>query len=264
MSPTESTLREASRLPLLRPEKGRWVGGVCAGLAAHLRIPVGLVRALVLVLAPLGAGIVAYAFLWVTVPSGDPVRAAVERLPVDQQRLAARPSLDPSRVPVKDIAIGLIAIAGAALLVAERLGAPIEARWLVPVAVAGAGLVLAWSQLDRSARARWVSGGRTPVSVLRLAGGVVLAALGVLMLVSQGTSMSTTLNAAVAALAVLFGVALVLAPWWLRLARELSEERAARAREAERADIAAHLHDSVLQTLALIRKHAGNSDEVAR
>jgi len=76
--------------------------------------------------------------------------------------------------------------------------------------------------------------------------------------------MSATINAAVAAVAVLLGVALVLAPWWLRLARELTEERAARAREAERADIAAHLHDSVLQSLALIRKQAGDPEAVAR
>jgi signal transduction histidine kinase len=68
----------------------------------------------------------------------------------------------------------------------------------------------------------------------------------------------------VAAVAVLAGVALVLAPWWLRLVRELGDERAARARESERADIAAHLHDSVLQTLALIRARADDPTEVAR
>jgi len=267
MSGTGTTTRDGtptSRLPLLRPLKGRWVGGVCAGLAAHLGISLPLLRALVLVLAATGAGVVVYVFLWVTVPPGDPARAAAEQLPADQRRLASRPRLDPKNVPVKDIAIGLIALAGAAMLVADRLGATIEARWAFPVLVAVAGLALAWSQLDRTARARWVSSGRTPVSVLRLAGGVVLAAAGVLLLVSQGTSMTTTLNAAVAALAVLLGVALVLAPWWLRLVRELTEERAARAREAERADIAAHLHDSVLQTLALIRKQAGNAEEVAR
>ncbi len=55
-----------------------------------------------------------------------------------------------------------------------------------------------------------------------------------------------------------------MAPWWLRLVRELGDERAARAREAERADIAAHLHDSVLQTLAIIRARADEPSEVAR
>src|SRR5699024_9954620 len=59
-----------------------------------------------------------------------------------------------------------------------------------------------------------------------------------------------------AGLAILAGTAFVLAPLGLRLWRDLVAERAARAREAERADIAAHLHDSVLQTLSLIRSRA--------
>ena len=58
--------------------------------------------------------------------------------------------------------------------------------------------------------------------------------------------------------------ALVLGPWGLRLGRDLDAERAARARESERADIAAHLHDSVLQTLALIQRRADDPREVAR
>jgi len=258
------TTTAPQRLPLLRPARGRWVGGVCAGLAAHLGLSLVLVRALFLVLAATGAGVVVYLFLWVTVPPGEPALAAAEQLPAGQRRLASRLRLDPREVPVKDIALGLIAIAGAGLLIADRLGAQVDASWVVPLFLAGAGIVLAWSQLDRTARARWVSGGRTPVSVLRLAGGVVLAAAGVLLLVAQGTSMRATINAAVAAIAVLVGVAIVLAPWWLRLVRELTEERAARAREAERADIAAHLHDSVLQTLALIRKQADDAEAVAR
>lgn len=76
--------------------------------------------------------------------------------------------------------------------------------------------------------------------------------------------MEALIRSAVAAIAVLIGSALVLAPWWLRLVRELGDERAARARESERADIAAHLHDGVLQTLALIRRQAHDAEQVAR
>ncbi|WP_256970913.1 sensor histidine kinase, partial [Cellulomonas iranensis] len=79
-----------------------------------------------------------------------------------------------------------------------------------------------------------------------------------------GVEPALLVQSAVAGLAVLLGVGLVLAPWWVRLVRELGDERAARAREAERADIAAHLHDSVLQTLALIRARADEPVEVAR
>lgn len=53
-----------------------------------------------------------------------------------------------------------------------------------------------------------------------------------------------------------FIVLAVSAPWWLRLVRERDSERQARIRSDERADVAAHLHDSVLQTLSLIQRNA--------
>ena len=59
------------------------------------------------------------------------------------------------------------------------------------------------------------------------------------------------------------GLALMVGPWLFRLVGDLSEERAARVRSQERADMAAHLHDSVLQTLALIQKHAADGRTVA-
>jgi signal transduction histidine kinase len=49
----------------------------------------------------------------------------------------------------------------------------------------------------------------------------------------------------------------------MRLARSLSFERAARIREQERAEVAAHLHDSVLQTLALIQTRSNDGAAVA-
>lgn len=67
-----------------------------------------------------------------------------------------------------------------------------------------------------------------------------------------------------AAVAVLVGVAVVVAPWVVRLVRDLAEERAARVRDLERAEFAAHLHDSVLQTLALIQQKAEPGSDAAR
>ena len=54
---------------------------------------------------------------------------------------------------------------------------------------------------------------------------------------------------------------ILLAPWWLATLSDLTGERRQRVRMEERADVAAHLHDSVLQTLTLIERSAG--DEVA-
>ncbi|MDD9206841.1 ATP-binding protein, partial [Georgenia sp. 10Sc9-8] len=91
-----------------------------------------------------------------------------------------------------------------------------------------------------------------------------LAVIGSLLLVGPGNDLGDLVRGAAAGLAILAGVAIVLAPVLLRLVRELSTEREARARESERADIAAHLHDSVLQTLSMIRSRAGEEEAVRR
>ena len=259
--------RAVGRLPLRRPPRDRWVAGVAAGVAAHLGVPVGVVR-LLLVVATIagGTGAVLYVFLWVTVPTGDPAVVAQDERPAALTRLAPRLRTRDGAVPVTDIAVGLLLIAGAGLLVAVRSGVDVQLSWVVPTLILLAGTALVWSQLDSVQRERWLSraGGRTPVSLVRLAGGIVLVGIGVLLLVGQDEPVGALVRSGVAALAVLAGAGLVLAPWGLRLVRELGDERAARAREAERADIAAHLHDSVLQTLALIRARADEPAEVAR
>lgn len=240
------------------------MGGVCLGLSAHLGLPVKAVRLVMGLLALTGIGIALYVFLWVTVPSGDPALAAREGRPVQETRLVPRLRQGVSRVLVRDIVTGAILLSGAGLLVAVRFGVNVRTTWVIPVLIALGGTALAWSQLEGAERHRLLAGGRTPIGFLRVAGGVVLVLVGVLLLVGQGASTPVVLRAGVASVAVLAGVAIVVAPWWLRLGRELGDERAARAREAERADIAAHLHDSVLQTLALIRARARDPDTVTR
>ncbi|WP_052302720.1 ATP-binding protein [Cellulomonas flavigena] len=257
-----------ARLPLRRPEQGRWFAGVATGLAAHLELPVALVRVGFALLVPVaGIGAALYVFWWLAVPVGDPAAAAVGARPSALQRLARRQTLenDGRRVPWAEIALGVLLVVTAGVLVASRAGARFDAGWALPVLVVLVGVALAWSQLDALQHGR--RDGRR-ISVLRLIGGGLLAAAGVLLLAGQAVGRAVEpallVQSAVAALAVLLGVGLVMAPWWVRLARELGDERAARAREAERADIAAHLHDSVLQTLALIRARADEPAEVAR
>ena len=91
----------------------------------------------------------------------------------------------------------------------------------------------------------------------------MLVAVGILLFFVIGTN-SNAWTVLLAAASVLLGVAVVTAPWLLRLWSDLADERAARAREAERADIAAHLQDSVLQTLALIQQKVGPHSDAAR
>ncbi len=93
------------------------------------------------------------------------------------------------------------------------------------------------------------------------AGVLVAAALIVLWLTG---ALEVAAGIALAALVVSMALLLISAPFWQAMIRRLGAEQVARARSDERAEVAAHLHDSVLQTLALIQKRAGEPDQVAR
>jgi signal transduction histidine kinase len=121
-----------------------------------------------------------------------------------------------------------------------------------------AGLAVIWRQLDTDrtlARpaVRWL-----------LAGGIALAAGGVVLLLATTGQLANARNGFAATLVILVGVVLATAPLWRRLLLSREAERAARIRSEERAAVAAHLHDSVLQTLALIQRHADDAQAVSR
>ena len=93
---------------------------------------------------------------------------------------------------------------------------------------------------------------------------MALAAIGVVALATQGQGFDVVVASALAAVAVLVGAAVIAAPWVVRLWQGLRHEQTERIRATERADIAAHLHDSVLQTLALIQRRADDQQTVVR
>jgi signal transduction histidine kinase len=142
----------------------------------------------------------------------------------------------------------------------------VPAGVLWPLVVTGVGVVVLWTQADDAQRARWraATGNDRLVGVLRTLTGVVLVVVGSSVVFSRQVGVGEAGPVAVAVLVVVAGLALVSGPWWLRMARELSAERAARIREQERAEIAAHVHDSVLHTLALIQRHADDPREIGR
>jgi signal transduction histidine kinase len=233
--------------PVLRRPRVSAVAGVSAGLAAHLGWPVGIIRTAFIVLSFLsGAGILLYAWFWATVRLSDAPDAAAE---------ASAPT---RRVPAAWIlttAAGVVASAAVGVLVTQ--GATVGVG-LVVLAVALAGGAGLWATLvDRADPAR---GPRHEFAV-RI---VVTVLLLVLWIVLLATTRTGGLSAFVLVLLPLLGLAAVYSSTLIEKYRELSRERVRRIREEQRSEMAAHLHDSVLQTLALIQHRAGASSEVAR
>ncbi|GAB3804326.1 ATP-binding protein [Humibacter antri] len=240
----------ALRPPLFRPRECA-LGGVCVAVARHLGWSVPATRWLAVGLALCGgAGILLYVWLWALTPL-EPAEAGAH-------------GLVHRRVSVP---WALFAIAAALTILMFGLGGSFRAGLTNPTVLfpviagliaCGVGAVV-WDQLvdaaapRNEAAARWL---RTVTGVLLLAAGI----LGMLVWGGAAPGWAWMLFLA----AVLSGVAVLAGAWALRLWRELIAERTKRVREEERADMAAHLHDSVLQTLALIQTRAGASSEVAR
>ncbi len=227
---------------LVRRDGGRVVAGVAGGIADHLGVEVFRVRIVFVVLAALaGAGVAAYGLLWFFCPQGDDT---------------ASPARGERRQSLGLAMIGLVAMAVVGFAAS---GTPAE--YLVPFVFIALGASLVWREFDTSPRAP-----RTPaLTWTRLIGGVALVVGGLVVVVVAGDRSFGGLNSTILAVgATLIGVVLLTVPLWMRLLRTLDEERAARIRNAEREEIASHLHDSVLQTLALIQKKAGRPEEVAR
>jgi signal transduction histidine kinase len=107
-------------------------------------------------------------------------------------------------------------------------------------------------------RASWAA-----TNVSRTGVGVALVFAAVFVFVRGTGLIGTAVDALLIALVVAAALAIVFAPWILRLVRSLDAERAERIRSQERAEVAAHLHDSVLQTLALVQKRADDPAQVA-
>ncbi|WP_207343501.1 ATP-binding protein [Arthrobacter sp. E3] len=260
----------------------RMVAGVCGGLAQHLGIKVGLVRAIFIGTSFFfGASLIFYAWLWLLVPMADERAGAPAPLveadgnprlklfrPAAGAPIADTPHPERSKTPVgfKEIAIGGGLFVVAFILFGRQMGWNLQLGTLVPLLVIVLGAVLAWIQLDNTRRIGLLSAAKadTPTALLRLGGGIALVIAGVIVMVTGSGSWPLLWASIVASLAVLAGVALVLAPWAMKFWQEFQNERAGRIRETERAEIAAHLHDSVLQTLALIQKNAHSPSDVTR
>ena len=263
-----------------RRSDGRLIAGVASGLADHLGLQVVPVRVAFALLAGLGGfGVFVYLALWVFTTTEESVQAqqahdapaglaAATRAGMRQGRTRRSRKGDLGQL----VALAVLGIGVALLVQNTPLG--ISAAVFFPLLLAGLGLALIWRTADEterrrmaslSPRAPWmagIAGGGTLVGWIRVVVGVLVVGAGVIAFLAGQGQLSATLNGLLGLLVVVTGVALILGPWLWRLWHELQSERHQRIVSQERADVAAHLHDSVLQTLALIQKQAGDPKAV--
>ena len=232
------------RPPLVRPRSGRLLAGVAAGTAVHLRADPLVVRVAFVVLAATGIGVVAYALLWFFMPVAD----------ADADPVVDEAAEEPSRR--QTLGLGLLGLG--ALILVTQLGSWGSGNLVLPLLLVVVGLTVIWRQLDTD---RTLRGPGVP---WLLAGGVLLGVVGVVLLLATTGQLANARNGFAATLVILVGVSLATAPLWRRLLASREAERTARVRSEERAAVAAHLHDSVLQTLALIQRHADDATAVSR
>ncbi len=216
-------------------------GPLFADVISHLPAPRqrAAARAVVVLTAPLaGLGPALYAAAAFAVA----VQARPERRRTVDWRTAAGTGL-----------VGLGTVVGA-----DAAGVAVgDGGLLWCVLLLSAGLPLFWS--TRLAR------GEAPLAdprVITLLGAVLLLG-GTGVILDRVGSVGIDAGAIVGTLAVLFVVAFVFVPRWLRTQRQLNAERRRREREQERAEIGEMLHDSVLQTLALIQRREDTPAPIA-
>jgi len=249
-----------------------YLGGVASGLARHLGLPVLWVRVAFVLSAALGGlGVAFYAGLWMVLPTDDRFAAGAPGLDA-ATRGGRRPGAVRRFADVGPM-IALAALGLGILLAFETAFGRGALFW--PVVLGIGGVVLIWRQADEAQRERWLETGRvdpmrallgrgTWASYARLFAGGALLLTGFAVFAFRSGQIGAAREILVAAVLGVLGLAIAIGPWIFRLASDLADERAERVRSQERADVAAHLHDSVLQTLALIQKNAGDAPTVAR
>ena len=249
-----------------RDRAAGWLGGVCAGIARRYGVDAALVRlAFVVATVAGGFGIVLYALLWLVMPAGDSVRRS--RLPTGRGAL--------------EVALGTGLLLISALLAFRELGIWFSdaVAWPLVLIVSGGALIWRGSATASPApqeppTAPLVRGepeqrptrpevARAAAAISRTGVGIALVILAGFVFLQATDALSAARDVILAVIAVVVVLGAIFAPWVLRLFRSLTVERAQRIRSQERAEMAAHLHDSVLQTLALVQRRSTDPQEVA-
>ena len=226
----------------VRSRTDRVIAGVCGGVAARLGIDAAIVRIAFVALALAWVGVPLYLLGWILLPQpATPADMAEPAGEAPRARTAARR------------AAGMALIVVGTMLLVRHLGVALPDTLIWPALCVAFGLgAVVWraqpgAGLDRGA-------------AVRVAAGTILLALGIGVIAAANLSLSAVRDGLLSGGLVVGGLALILGPWVAVLVRDRHQERQRRVRADERAEMAAHLHDSVLQTLALVQR----ADDPAR
>ena len=249
--------------PLRRDTADRLAGGVASGVAAWKGLNVTTVRIVFVLIALVSGGFFVpfYVVGWLLIPAAG-----------EDTNIGSRARSDSAGIA---LAAGLATLLALVLLVGGVFNDGWFAGWAWPQTVTVAGLALIWRNASPDEQAtlrrlveplsaagvgpgRGRPGRRSVIRVV-LAGLLVFAGAGWLASAKESLALLRPLGGVVLVIA---GIVLLLGPWWLRIARDLVLERQAKVRAEERADISAQVHDSVLQTLALIQRRADDPQKV--
>ncbi len=249
--------------PLRRDPEDRIAGGVAAGIGTWRGFSPTTVRiaCVVAALVTTGWAVPIYFIGWLVIPARGSETTIAAKARHDSQGVA--------------LAVGVASLLAVFLLLAGVLNDGSIEVYCWPQVVSVACLTLIWRNAPEGEQA----GLRHLVAPLESLGGggdnvrrgtklrfvvsavLLIAGIGVLVSLRGGLSLLKPLGGF---LLVAAAIVVLLGPWWLRIARDLLFERQARARAEERADMAARVHDSVLQTLALIQRSADDPQTVVQ
>lgn len=234
---TDTSPAQLWQVPRPRADQ-RWLSGVAAAIAAELGVDALWIRLSFILLTLVGGvGLALYAgfWLWFTYHARQSPGQAYS--PVAKGATPAKRA-----VGVCSIVLGLTLAADRSLSV----GIGDSTVW--PVALSMFGVLIVWS----SGKVDWAA----PTELIRAVIGLLLVAVGVLAFLIWNMGVAVAPKALLISTALLAAVILIVAPWLWRAASQVGDERLRRIRADERAQVAAHLHDSVLQTLSLIQRSA--------
>ena len=232
------------QIPPLNREH-RMVGGVCHAIATEIGVAPKTIRiAFAFLTIASGWGLVFYGLTWLYLSRRGPTGAAAERYVPEPK--GASPAM-------RNLGVGMSTLG--LILTLSTLGFGFTGDILLPIGLVPVGFLIAWNRQGQE-------GGVS--AAVRISAGVLVAAGGMIAVAAMNVDSWDALRLLAIMAVVVVGLGLVVGPSVAKIGTELDQERQERVRADERAKVAAHLHDSVLQTLTLIQKHADDPKRMAQ